>query len=126
LNIEGFSASLKYFYEGAPTVTRISQFSRLVEVAAERDDDVALRILMAAGKELALHADALIRRLQMRDSPLVSYHGAVLRECRLVRESFQTSLGLLAPGARVRAPLGDAVYGAYVLARNNWGGRQLK
>lgn len=126
LQIGEFSESLRFFYVDAPlAVTRLSQCSSLVNEVAEAGDTVARRVLFSAGDELARLAEVLLRRLPAPGTTIVTYHGAVLLHSRLVRESFESSLRTRLPSVLLRAPVGDPVLGAYLLAQAFLGKRKL-
>lgn len=65
----------------------ISRLGRLVEAVAETGDEVARRILEEAGQELAVAANAVVRRLDLKDDISCALAGAVLTRGERVRGS---------------------------------------
>lgn len=103
-----------YVEEMAPR--EIASLSRVAYEVAEAGDEVARRIFMLAGDELAESVVATIRQLKLEPQAIVvSYQGSVLDACRLLRERFVAQLGQQAPEALVVSPQFEPVIGAYLL-----------
>lgn len=85
--------------------------------AAGAGDAVAIRIIHAAGLELALLASTVLRRLDMLEGPAtVGMVGGVFRAGAPLMEAFSQSLQSVAPQAEVVQPAVPAVLGALSLA----------
>lgn len=91
----------------APSMTnnRIAGFGRHVIDAAKRRDGVAREIVEEAGRELALAAATVIRRLRMeRESFTVGYVGGVFHAGELILEPLREGVWKVARGARLSPP----------------------
>jgi N-acetylglucosamine kinase len=100
----------------------IASLSRLVHQAAETGDEVARTIFLQAGEDLAESVAAALRQLSLSDAQkIVSYQGAVLAACSLVRERFMETLRRQFPGATVVPPRFVPVVGAYLLGCKSLG-----
>jgi N-acetylglucosamine kinase-like BadF-type ATPase len=88
-------------YAPSMTHSRIAGFSRRVVEEAKKRDNVARKIINAAGTELGELAAALIRRLQMQREhfPLVTV-GGVFAAGALVLNPMKKEVASVAPGAR--------------------------
>jgi N-acetylglucosamine kinase len=94
----------------------IASLSRTAYLAAETGDEVARTIFLQAGEDLAESVAAALRQLSLTDAPkIVSYQGAVLTACSLVRERFSEMLRQQFPGIRIVPPRFAPVIGAYLL-----------
>jgi N-acetylglucosamine kinase-like BadF-type ATPase len=123
LDVPEFSRIPQLLYSGSVQPARIAELSCVVETAAARRDQIATHILMQSGRELALGVTALVRRLDYSAKCVVSYYGAILQRCPLVFETFSKELELHIPSVEIRAPISDALYGAFLLAKgeiNSW------
>lgn len=102
----------------------IAALAATVESVAAQDDAAARQILAAAGSELALAAQAVVKRLELAGPVPCALAGGVIVEGRLVRQEFTASaagLGLtLAPITLVP----DPALGAVKLARAALTGRR--
>lgn len=114
LGIASFAEAIQRIYGGSMQAREFAALAPLVEDAAEAGDTEARAILDQAGEELARGAEALIRRLGLTE-PDVSWQGAVLHKCRLVRERFVDALSARVPGVQVSAPAHRPVFGAWIL-----------
>jgi N-acetylglucosamine kinase len=107
---------------GAWQVPDIAALAPLVERAASEGDAVARAVLDAAAAELALAAGAVIRGLQMAETPVdVVTVGGVWAGSPRVTEQFAAQVRSLAPLARVVRPRDEPVAGAVLLARESIG-----
>ncbi|HYE15237.1 MAG TPA: BadF/BadG/BcrA/BcrD ATPase family protein [Pyrinomonadaceae bacterium] len=91
----------------APSMTnnRIAGFGRNVIDAARRRDSVAREIVEEAGRELALAASAVVRKLRMeRERFPVGYYGGVFAAGELILESLREGLAEAAPKALLAPP----------------------
>lgn len=101
----------------APTVT-VAAFATAVAEEARAGDDVAMEILRAAGRELAVSASAALRRVFEADERVaVSYAGNAFRAGAPLLRSFERELAERCPHAALVAPRGDSLAGAALLAR---------
>jgi N-acetylglucosamine kinase-like BadF-type ATPase len=115
LGISDFAQAITRVYVENLEPRGIAALSRLVEEAANAGDAVASNILEAAGRELALGAEAVIRRLNLGAQPAVSCQGAVLRNCARVRRVFEAELKSRVPGAAVMPPVAEPLFGAWLI-----------
>jgi glucosamine kinase len=95
----------------------VAAFAREVTAMAETGDPTAVRLLAAAGEELAHSAvAAATRALDLEQPVAVSWHGGVFGAGPLVLEPFLDQVRAAMPTARPRPPRGDALDGAAALA----------
>ncbi len=118
LGASDFSQVPRLLYSRPMQPAQISELSRTVETVAASGDPIATHILVQAGRELAMGAAALVRRLDYSTDCVVSYYGAILQKCPLVLETFRKEVELHIPAVKVKAPLSDALHGAFLLARD--------
>ena len=95
-------------------------FAALAPAVFSSEDDVAKQILINAAGELALIAEAVMRRLfaqaEIRSVP-VAMIGGVFRHALLVREIFYNKLRRVDARAEVNPNVVDPVEGALRMAR---------
>ena len=116
LDLKEFKETIGRVYVDAMQPREIAALTHVVYQVAERGDEVARNIFFCAGEELAESVEAAIRRLEFDDSEvLVSYQGAVLESCSLLRERFVERLGLSMPKVSVITPEFEPVIGAYLI-----------
>lgn len=96
-------------------VQTVASFAADVADAADAGDETARGILLDAATELARAARAAADRVGLREDVAVAYNGGLFRR-PLLRDAFVAAVSQRMPGARVRAPRGDALDGAYALA----------
>ncbi|MFL6255240.1 MAG: N-acetylglucosamine kinase [Pyrinomonadaceae bacterium] len=92
----------------APNMTnkRIAGFSGHVVKAAKRRDVVAREIVEEAGRELAMSAAAVVRKLKMeRERFQVAYVGGVFAAGALILEPLSEELARVAPRAFIAPPV---------------------
>lgn len=118
LGVSDFSQVPQLLHSGPMQPAQIAKLSQTVESAAASGDPIATHILVQAGRELAMGATALVRRLDYSADCVVSYYGAILQKCPIVLETFRKQLELCIPAVKVKAPVSDALYGAFLLARD--------
>jgi N-acetylglucosamine kinase-like BadF-type ATPase len=89
--------------------------------ASEAGDAVASELLARAGRELAVLAELVARRLWPAGAEVtVATVGGIFASSSLVREQFRSSLQRECPALRVREAVCDPVLGALSMARKNW------
>ncbi len=116
LKLKNFRESLERIYVENMAVRNIAALSRIAYEVAEAGDDVARSIFLRAGEELAESVEAAIRQIKLEGSAmLVSYQGAVLSSCAIVRENFTACLGKQNPQISVLPPDFEPVIGAFLL-----------
>lgn len=107
------SALVARIYEHATTPAEIAALAALVDTAAAAGDRVACDILHDAGRELALAAEAVIRRLELTGAAPCALAGGVIVKGRALRAAFMEAMnGLgfeLAPLTLVHEPAQGAV-----------------
>lgn len=93
-------------YAPSVTNTRIAGFSRRVVEAAKKRDAVAREIVEEAGRELALAAAAVTRKLKMeRERFQVAYVGGIFAAGGLILDPLSEELARVAPRAFVAPPV---------------------
>jgi N-acetylglucosamine kinase-like BadF-type ATPase len=97
-------------------VSRIADFARIVDQAAD-EDPVAAGIMDAAAAELSESVLAGLRRVGLMggETPTVCALGQVLRS-RHIRDRFTSYLRMQWPDLRLAEPLGNALHGASLLS----------
>lgn len=97
------------------TVT--AAFARRVSACADKGDRVAQAILREAGEEVALAANAVVRKLGMADEEFaIGLTGGVMRSGGLVRETFDAAVHAVAPKAHIALVEYPPAIGALFLA----------
>ncbi len=96
----------------------IAQLSPLVAEAAAQGDAQARAIFERAGRELALIADAIRRRLEFapQEPVRVSWSGGAFAAGELLLAPFAAALRTLHPAFELQAPLHEPDYGAALYA----------
>lgn len=122
LGLDDFPQTVPRIYVEAMEPREIASLSRVAYEVAEAGDEVARQIFLKAGDELAESVTAALRRLELAE-PLVSYQGAVLNSCHLLRQQFIDRLHETVKDVVVTAPAFEPVVGAYLLGRKalGWG-----
>ena len=93
-------------YAPSVTNTRIAGFSRRVIAAAKKRDAVAREIVEEAGRELALAAAAVIRKLKMeRERFQVAYVGGIFAAGSLILDSLTEEVVRVAPRGFLAPPV---------------------
>jgi N-acetylglucosamine kinase-like BadF-type ATPase len=121
LDLTEFRQSLSRVYGAGMTFRQIAALSPVVADVAARGDAVARRILERAGQDLAFHVATAASRLELHAGTTVSYAGAVLTGCEIVRAAFEAAVAARMPIAHVVPPHLPPIAGAYLLARRRSG-----
>ena len=94
----------------------IAALANQVGLAARRRDPVAMRLLEAAGRDLAISVATVLRELSLLETPTsVSFSGSVFESGRTIIEAFTRSVHEATPHARVESPLLPPIGGAFRL-----------
>jgi N-acetylglucosamine kinase-like BadF-type ATPase len=118
LGLHEFRETVSRVYVEGMESRQIAALSSVAHEAAVSGDEVARTIFSKAGEELAESVAAAIRQLDFTSSKiLVSYQGAVLEACALVRERFGDALRDICPNIAIIPPRFEPVIGAYLLGR---------
>ncbi len=118
LGIKDFRETVNLVYVKGLEIREIAALSRTAYEIAEAGDEVARKIFLGAGEELAESVATAISRLSMSGEAIeVSYQGSVLESCALVRESFIENLTQRERKAEILPPTYPPVIGAYLLGR---------
>ncbi len=117
LGLQEFKATIARVYVDEMEPREIASLTRVAYEIATKGDAVARRIFFCAGEELAESVETAIRRLKFddRSEVLVSYQGAVLESCHLLREQFVETLKRNVPTVSVVMPEFEPVIGSYFL-----------
>lgn len=118
--VNDFQKTIELVYLKGLESREIAALSRAAYAVAETGDEVARKIFEQAGEELAESVAAAIRRLDLTETK-VSYQGAVLESCAMVRERFIECLKKGFPRVEIVAPKLKPVVGAYLLGRKSLG-----
>lgn len=116
LGIGSMDELIRFVYAPGRPKRELAALARLLPAAAEQGDAAALKIYERAGRELALLADTVARRLGLGAGEL-ALAGGVLRHDGRLRETLIKRLALLQPGLHILPPQKDAASGAALLAR---------
>jgi N-acetylglucosamine kinase-like BadF-type ATPase len=112
--INDFQKTIELVYLNGLQPREIAALSRAAYAVAESGDEVARKIFLQAGEELAESVAAAIRRLNLTETK-VSYQGAVLRSCAIVRDRLSECLKKDFPNIEIVAPKFPPVIGAFFL-----------
>ena len=116
LGLREFRETVSRVYVEGMESREIAALSSVAYEAAVAGDEVARKIFLQAGEELAESVAAAIRQLEFTGTEiLVSYQGAVLESCGLVRERFSDALKGFFPNVAIIRPRFEPVVGAYLL-----------
>jgi len=116
LGLSDFRETVSQIYVERMAPREIAALSRVAYRSAEAGDEVARKIFLRGGEDLAEGAAAALRRLALPgEQRLVSYQGSVLTTCALVRERFDEKLREQFPDASILPPRATPVIGAYLL-----------
>jgi N-acetylglucosamine kinase-like BadF-type ATPase len=116
LELLDFKETVARIYTEKMEPRDIASLSRIAYRLAEAGDEVARNIFLQAGEDLAEGVAAALRQLSPTDAPkTVSYQGAVLTACSLVRERFYEKLRQQFPGIAIVPPHFAPALGAYLL-----------
>jgi N-acetylglucosamine kinase-like BadF-type ATPase len=116
LGLHEFRETVSRVYVEGMESRQIAALSSVAYEAAVAGDEVARTIFTQAGEELAESVAAAIRQLDFSGTEiLVSYQGAVLEACVLVRECFAAALRDVFPNISIVPPRFEPVIGAYLL-----------
>jgi N-acetylglucosamine kinase-like BadF-type ATPase len=117
LGISEFRETVARVYVKGMEPRQIAALSSVAYETAVAGDEVARAIFLTAAEELAEGVETAIRQLGLGAETRVSYQGAVLETCALVRDRFEEVLGGRFPGISIVAPKFEPVIGAYLLGR---------
>jgi N-acetylglucosamine kinase-like BadF-type ATPase len=120
LRVDEFPETVSRVYVEAMEPRDIAALSLVAYEVAEAGDDVARGIFLQAGDELAESVSAALGQLNLAE-PLVSYQGAVLNSCHLLRRRFIERLQETVESVVVTPPEFEPVVGAYLLGRKSLG-----
>ncbi|MFB3905542.1 MAG: BadF/BadG/BcrA/BcrD ATPase family protein [Acidobacteriota bacterium] len=121
LGISQFRESIVRIYQGQTDSSTVAALSRVVDRVAQEGDTVARGILLQAGEQMAEQVATAIRKLNLGDTPRVSYQGAVLESCSLMRERFISALKEEFRQVEVIKPRFEPIIGACLLGRARLG-----
>jgi N-acetylglucosamine kinase-like BadF-type ATPase len=116
LGLSDFKETVSRIYVERMAPHEIAELSRIAYRSAEAGDEVAQKIFLQAGEDLAEGAAAALRQLALTgEQRMVSYQGSVLTTCSLVREGFAAKLREQFPDVSILPPRAMPVIGAYLL-----------
>jgi len=117
LEIRDFPETLKRVYVDKMEPREVAALSRVAYEVAESGDDVARKLFIQAGEELAEAVTAAAIKLGLQEHELfVSYQGSVFEACELVRTRFAKILKDNFPSVVITAPQFEPVVGALLIA----------
>jgi N-acetylglucosamine kinase-like BadF-type ATPase len=120
LGISDFQKTIEHVYLKGLESREIAALSRIAYAVAEKGDATAIKIFEQAGEELAESIAAAITCLNLPEAK-ISYQGAVLESCAIVREKLTESLKKDFPGIEIIAPKFAPVSGAFLLGCKEFG-----
>lgn len=106
----------------APSREKTASLQRILFEAAKEGDCSSVEVYKEAGHELALIADAVIRKLQFDDIPTVSFSGGVFSTGDLILKPFREAMNAR---ANLVQPALEPVEGAVLLAVEKFAPREL-
>jgi len=117
MKLDHFTDIVREIYDNDTSPQRIAFLAPLVSQSAQAGDDVATSILRDAAQELALTANAVIKKLHMEDDEFeVAASGSVFKAGELILSPFAEFVKSTAPGAEIISPRFDPAMGAALLA----------
>ena len=116
LGLHEFRETVARVYVEGMEPREIAALARVAYAVAEAGDEVARAIFLQAGEELAESVAAAIRRLEFNGAEIpVSYQGAALETCALMRERFGDALRGRFHNISLAPPRFEPVIGAHLL-----------
>ena len=106
----------------APSREKTASLQRVLFEAAKAGDRSAIKLYEEAGQELALIADAVIRKLKFNSIPTLSYSGGIFETGELILKPFRASMKMQ---AKLAAPVLEPVEGAVLLAVKRFAPQEL-
>lgn len=106
----------------APSREKTASLQRILFEAAKAGDRSAIKLYEEAGQELAMIADATIRKLQFSSTPTLSYSGGVFETGELILKPFRDSMKMQ---ANLVVPALEPVEGAVLLAVERFAPQKL-
>jgi len=111
-----------HVYTGGMSITEFAKLAPIVTEAALNGDEVAVRIMHDAGRELANTVSGVIRRLKMEDDEFpIGLIGGVFKAGRLVTGPLEEAVHKVAPKAYLTTPRFPPVIGSSLIALNKAG-----
>ena len=101
---------------------KTASLQRVLFEAAKAGDRSAIKLYQEAGQELALIADAVIRKLKFSSTPTLSYSGGVFETGDLILKPFRASMKMQ---AKLAIPALEPVEGAVLLAVERFAPQEL-
>lgn len=100
---------------------KIAGFAKFVVKAAKENDEVALKIIRNAGRELGLAATAVIKELKLENEEFpIGKVGSVFKARKLITKPFMEIVQRIAPKAHLEKPLlPPAVAAAHLALRSS-------
>lgn len=106
----------------APSREKTASLQRILFNAAKAGDRSAIKLYEEAGQELALIADAVIRKLEFSSTPTLSYSGGVFETGDLILKPFRSSMKMQ---ATLTMPALEPVEGAVLLSVERFAPQEL-
>ena len=116
LGLSGVDALIEWLYGADRSVGEIAALAPLVIAAAEEGDTAAVDIVAQAADALAMSVRSVAGRLAFSREVPVTFWGSLLTENTFYRDVVDQAIRTQVPGARIYLPLGDAAWGAALLA----------
>jgi N-acetylglucosamine kinase len=118
--VNDFEKVFTTVYDELDHPKNIASFAKPVTEAAERGDDVALRIIEEASNELVLAATTVTEKLEIKPPVRIGCVGGFGRS-NLVSRTFESALTSQFPNAELIEPVDNPVVGAIVLVSKQTG-----
>jgi N-acetylglucosamine kinase-like BadF-type ATPase len=107
---------VRHIYVAGARPSAIAALAKIVGAAAQAGDATASELISLGGRELAMAAASVAKRLGIEREPVL-LAGGTLRGLELLRTSLTADLGRRLPGADVRVLSIEPAHGAVRLAR---------
>jgi N-acetylglucosamine kinase-like BadF-type ATPase len=122
LKIDKVGELCQLFYRKGMAQYEVAALSPVVVEVATQGDAKAQSILAEAGQELALAAQAVIRKLEMADDEFaIIPFGSVFKAGELLLASFREAILKVAPRAKIVLPRYESVVGTLLVAMRQGG-----
>lgn len=116
-----FDKTIKVIYHDLPRPQAIASFAKLVSKAAQNGDEAAKKILVDAGKELAILAEAVARKVSIVNQPITIGGVGGVWQSSIVWKVFKEELKKKLPRATLRKPVEVPVVGSLVMGLSKKG-----
>ncbi len=121
LNLDSIEKIIDWVYRRNIQPGEIASLSKLVGLASSNGDEVSQGILISAGRELALTAEAVIERLSLSGEFPLALSGGSFKLGSFFTSSFKDEVRKISPDCLIGYPRFPPMIGSAILALKNIG-----